>query len=404
MANPYLIQALYDPRPTNPAINDVKDTSSVTDTAAAPSTLPRTESLIETLYGSSFPTVAPTTELNHSIRQQPKESDKPMEEKEDESIPWVPPGPNVLIVSEKSDDAVLNPTPPCRTPTLSLESSVSHTVMSTTPSGALKYPPERYLPPPGLYYDQFSLPIIFGVGFFYDKCPTCWSKRHGSSKGAKCQRACTICGTKNHSEESCSLLYCTSSWYSERNISSRRASVRYRQIRPTDTELVVLQRVGLINHGSGRGDPVVPNMLHPLAQSFYYNKASPQLLDGLSTKFVEPQTSSPANTLLSGNVVNSSLDPRVQARITCNSTLSNQEKSTAVMKGTIVPEDAQAKVITSSQAIGRSVENKLQELENEVMKLKMENIVKDREIRNLRAENEQLRGGGYESGNKRPCI
>ena len=49
-------------------------------------------------------------------------------------------------------------------------------------------------------------------------------------------------------------------------------------------------------------------------------------------------------------------------------------------------------------------ESKMQQLEEEVLKLRMDNIAKDRELRRLQAEIEQLRGEGFQTGNKRPCL
>jgi hypothetical protein len=46
-------------------------------------------------------------------------------------------------------------------------------------------------------------------------------------------------------------------------------------------------------------------------------------------------------------------------------------------------------------------ESQLQRLEEENLRLRMEGIVKDRDIRRLKAEVEQLRGGAYETGDKR---
>ena len=189
-------------------------------------------------------------------------------------------------------------------------------------------------------------------------------------------------------------------------------------MRPLDTEIAVLQQMGLLKNCSARGDSVVPNMLHPLVQWFYRDKPSPQMLDvkstltkaipkpnigrGLATKFVEPQSISAAQTLSFGNFVNSSLDPRLQARNASSTNFSIQKPTTLVMTGTAVPYKTHA--TTSIHTLEDKAENVVQELEDEVMKLKMDNIMKDREIRRLRAENEQMRGKSYETGNKRPCI
>jgi hypothetical protein len=52
--------------------------------------------------------------------------------------------------------------------------------------------------------------------------------------------------------------------------------------------------------------------------------------------------------------------------------------------------DAQTKTAADTTSTPDGMEERLQELEEEVLNLKMENIVKDREIRKLESENEQL--------------
>ncbi|KAF1842158.1 uncharacterized protein K460DRAFT_420099 [Cucurbitaria berberidis CBS 394.84] len=421
MANPYLIQALYGPKPTAPAVNNATDdTSDATELVVAASTPTRTELLIETLYGRSHTASPPTAQPKHPARQQSMDLDEPMKDEENDSVPWVTTGSNVLPLVEKHGVVVMAATLPSGTTTRSIVGSTSSTVKPVKVPGALKYPPERYLPPAGPYYDQLNLPTIFGVGFLHEKCFTCWGKRHIFTKGVTCHRTCSICGTKDHREESCSRLYCALSWYCERGIPSRPDSVRYRQFRPIDTEIATLLDMGFITNSSGGDGPIFPNMLHPRVQQFYRDKPSPQILvlettptktklkrnrgRGLATKFVEPQPSWPAQTSVFRNVVNSSLDPRLQARVEDSSATSTLGPTTSTLLDTTVLSNAQANVCVSGYTLGDKGENTLQQLEDEIMKLKMDNILKDREIRRLRADNEQLRGNGYETGNKRPRM
>lgn len=173
----------------------------------------------------------------------------------------------------------------------------------------------------------------------------------------------------------------------------------------------------LIKNQAARGDPIVPNMLHPLVQSFYGNKPSPQPLNkkltlrkarsgsnkgrGVVTKPVESQLSTPGEARLSGTIVNSSLDPRLQTRLG-NLSICTEEDTKPVFTGIATAYNAQGKAHASSNTLEDKAETKIQELEDEVMNLKMDNIAKDREIRRLRAELAELQGEGYERGKKRP--
>lgn len=105
----------------------------------------------------------------------------------------------------------------------------------------------------------------------------------------------------------------------------------------------------------------------------------------------------------SNTVVNQSLDPRLQSR-------------SAVSKGSLTislsaPSEANATPDYHAQinvvagrisAFAYQSKDRLQELEGMIVRLTAENFEKDREIRRLNMENEQLRGGKYTRGNKRP--
>jgi hypothetical protein len=56
------------------------------------------------------------------------------------------------------------------------------------------------------------------------------------------------------------------------------------------------------------------------------------------------------------------------------------------------------------QDVKKRTEDRIQELEDEVLRLRMDVLLKDCEIMRLKSENEKLSGDGYERGSKRPCL
>ena len=203
------------------------------------------------------------------------------------------------------------------------------------------------------------------------------------------------------------------SWVHDRKAGRGVLKSQDRQYRPSQTELKVLLLLRLVLESKEHSAPIVPNMAHPLVQKFYRGKAAPQMLDKKLTGPVaitnpnigramltrgEPETSAPAAT---GNQVNASLDPRLQGRLAHTKTSITPTAATF----NLTDNTAQATGLVSNQNTnGGRMEERLQELEDELMKLKTENILKDREIRRLKTENGQLRGIGYDTGSKRPRV
>ncbi|KAF2133288.1 hypothetical protein P153DRAFT_393127 [Dothidotthia symphoricarpi CBS 119687] len=262
---------------------------------------------------------------------------------------------------------------------------------------ALKFPAERYLPPSGPYYDQFSLSQIFGPGFFHDCC------------------------------FSCVLLYCSTSWYGDRRIPCRIIGRPLRQVRPAKNEFAVLLQMGLLLKPEPKTNGIVPNMLHPIVRQFYHDKPAPKQLNQRMTTLTprsnigrelsartetqnSSQISSPAQSSARlPKSVRFSLDPHPQNRSKKNiSSISAETRPTVLAKTTIVC-ITQPDVLPAERGSSngyRDMDDRLQKLEEEVLELKKENIAKDREIRKLRTENEQMRGGnnGYEMGTKRQRL
>lgn len=112
------------------------------------------------------------------------------EDVEDQPEPWAPTGANTLTLGNKSAD---------------ISNSNSLRSVPLTASGkpemsrvSLKLPVERYLPPPGPYYDQFSLALILDIRFANDRCWVCWRSRRKCTMLAACTKTCRVCHTPDH--------------------------------------------------------------------------------------------------------------------------------------------------------------------------------------------------------------
>jgi hypothetical protein len=115
-----------------------------------------------------------------------------MKDPRDFTEPWTPTGSNLLPLGPKSTD----PSGSTSLPSLTMQPTTI--VKQATSATRLKFRPERYLPPPGPYYDQFSLALVLDIDFFNDKCWTCWGLQSTCSKRGTCTKTCKVCGTNNH--------------------------------------------------------------------------------------------------------------------------------------------------------------------------------------------------------------
>lgn len=193
--------------------------------------------------------------------------------------------------------------------------------------------------------------------------------------------------------------------------------LQYCQVRPDPRELIVLRRMRIISGNSGSSGTIVMNWQYPRSRVFYSGKkdsvaaiwrlnvtSSEPVLDSMGSTGItssEKVQSQQALTLCdqtaraSSHMVNSTLAPRLQVRHLVDMP-SAPWFTSANTEG---PQNLPANVSTSS-----SNEARLQELEIEVLKLRMDFVVKDREIRKLKADNEMLRGDTHATGRKRPCL
>lgn len=171
--------------------------------------------------------------------------------------------------------------------------------------------------------------------------------------------------------------------------------------------------MGMVLCSFRQGSQIVPNMRHPQVKTFYrketahtdaQNKpvgthsASSTNLDRV-TLMRSPNPSSSTSKV--GVQPNATLDPRLQGKF-AYMTMSKAESP--------APSDPVSEIAASSTAapdmrgytqIEDLAEARLQELEDEVLKLRMENVQKDREIRRLKSETAKLRGMDDEPGLKR---
>ena len=118
-----------------------------------------------------------------------------MEDLEEETKPWVPTGSNTLpfrVMSAENVPLSSSPTP--------VQTPIGPS--SATLRGRLKLPPERYLPPPGPFYDQFTLALIFGMNFSVSVCWVCWDLPSNCTRRHVCTNECKVCGGRHPGEVS----------------------------------------------------------------------------------------------------------------------------------------------------------------------------------------------------------
>ncbi|KAF2644687.1 hypothetical protein P280DRAFT_514156 [Massarina eburnea CBS 473.64] len=414
----------------------------------------------------------------HAARLRLMESEDPYDEEVPKEVQGRRTGSNVLPVGSKSTPATIGAPRRSTTPSTAIGSqagavpsiprivSLNSNVWPPKPKISEPTPPKaepmRYLPPPGDYYDQYSLPAIFGTDYFAckaAKCFNCWSNEClMSSNWTQCSLECGICGTKDHQRKGCNMLYCSFSWHNEHGTVFYMDNL---QIRPTWKEAQPLSHIGLLKavKKGGRLDIIVPNLSHPIAQRFYRHDPPPKALavkTAQSDRFSTQSSTLPSlpdlAASISGNRVNAGLDPRLRGRLadrptgTVNLTFdgpmqgfsspSSQPRrpfsscpisSTEAMElkagDNIAPlhpmmgrtqridrpnsyqsmhrisTDAEAEAVIKSDP-----ETRIQELEDQVLDIQRSLVAKDREIRKLKAENEQLRGqenSAYTVGSKR---
>jgi hypothetical protein len=150
-------------------------------------------------------------------------------------------------------------------------------------------------------------------------------------------------------------------------------------------------------------------MAHSLVEEFYRGKELPHLMNGQMPKklTLKEQLAVAVDMLKSSNVrseVDASRDPRLQGRATSTTATMNPHATPFSNLHKPTQDIAVATAATSCPGISTDVEDRIQELKDENMKLRTQNIQKDREISRLKNEVEQLRGAGYETGNERPRV
>ncbi|KAI4703778.1 hypothetical protein J4E89_009747 [Alternaria sp. Ai002NY15] len=348
MANLYLMQALYAPKPPQPT----------------PS--PGVSALDDDVQQQQRQSTTPER-LSMMDVEEPPEPDS------EAAARWKPTGANVQPVGIKSELASSDAADRFLESLPSFPGNVAVTASSpssmTLPAG-LTYPIERYLPPAGPYYDQNALLPVFGPIFFKYK----------------------------------------PYWYRQQEIPCGPETVRDRQIRPDKQELAVLSRIGVMYNARGPNNTVLVNPMHPIVQDFYKDKprskalmrkifeadprhrstsipsrSGPTLVANAPAQQPLPPLMSPYTIPIRS--VDNSLDPRLQGRTSYGAPgqLSLPQPDTA-SNSSATPTDPE------------DIEKKLQDQEVENLNLRMQAVVKDREIRKLRAELEQLRAQAADTG------
>jgi hypothetical protein len=145
-------------------------------------------------------------------------------------------------------------------------------IVAVSPIQELLDPIERYLPPAGQYYDQFTITLVkkFLAGNA-KRCCSCWFYlRHGKTRS--CKYTCLVCGTDAHHGASCHLIFASVKWWSEQGYPPKTSIQR----RPNPREMVYLIITGVILYRPGMAyrEPIVVNMMHPVVREFY-NGAKP---------------------------------------------------------------------------------------------------------------------------------
>ncbi|KAI4648391.1 uncharacterized protein J4E79_010013 [Alternaria viburni] len=381
MANLYLMQALYAPKP--PQSTPSPGVSALDDSAQPRQSQSATPE--QAIHGER---------LRMMKREEPPEPDSQVTER------WKPTGANVQPVRIKSEPSHSDAADRFLQSLPSFPSSIAVTPSSPSsmslPDG-LTYPVERYLPPAGSYYDQNALLHVFGPIFFkYKPCMICWTCHPAAGYSTtSCGKVCKVCGTRRHPDE---------------EIPCGPETVRDRQIRPDKQELAVLSYIGVMYLARGPNNTVLVNPMHPIVQDFYKDKprskammrkiyeadprhrstsipsrSGPKLVANAPQQQPLPPPMGPYTMPIRS--VDNSLDPRLQGRSSHGApvglTLSQPETASSNSETPTDPED---------------IEKKLQDQEVENLNLRMQAVVKDREIRKLRAELEQLRAQSANTG------
>lgn len=164
--------------------------------------------------------------------------------------------------------------------------------------------------------------------------------------------------------------------------------------------------MGIVLETMRHESPVRPNMAHPLVQQFYRNKDSPNPIttphSGNTTMAPNigreslMRSDTPLSMLTkSEQQATVSLDPRLQGRFAYTTMTADLLSGLSGSSGAVVEDNRGQEENGRDLQVGGDTESRLQELEDEVLKLKADCVAKDREMRRLKSENEKLRSVSY---------
>ncbi|KAF7681327.1 hypothetical protein GT037_000303 [Alternaria burnsii] len=414
MANSYLMQSLYDPNSPAPA---VKSEAPVSEEGEI-----REQN--ETTNSEHY--------IHDARRQLIESNEEPIEVDRQVDQCWKPTGANKQPIGIKSEspaaryDQGISSFPSF----LHIETPAPLPPLLVNTAHKLRYPVERYLPPAGIYYDQLALPTVFGTHFFKKECcKVCWIMHYNPVGGSatSCGKKCQVCGTSRHKHESCPLLYCSAQWYHERCVPHRPKTLYDRQIRPEDDELAIMCEIGVLDRTRGPNGIIIAKPDHPVVKAFYDGRPDPQ---PMTTRIMD--TERKPRSVFTTTAEGFSFVPNVQSQQTLSLRKRPFSLPSTTVNNSLDPylrdpytptyparhESIQHKIVMDQNDITTTnplhTEDKLQEQEIEILKLKMEAAIKDREVRKLKAENDALKleneklriypistGGTFETGSKR---
>jgi hypothetical protein len=162
--------------------------------------------------------------------------------------------------------------------------------------------------------------------------------------------------------------------------------------------------------------PIIPNMAHPTVKNFYHKKPisrviqkkldgkNPELMINTGREVLMRSDSLPVTPPKTRNQVNANLDPRLQGKVAYATALGPSIQRAVGMTESSIQGATTHNTAALDQDVKKKTEDRIQELEDEVLRLRMDVLLKDCEIMRLKSENEKLSGDGYETGSKRPCL
>ncbi|CBX91008.1 predicted protein [Plenodomus lingam JN3] len=144
----------------------------------------------------------------------------------------------------------------------------------------LPFPIGRYLPPNGVYHDQYAIGEAMNSSAMdpRGKCLSCYRPKHGTA-GPRCQKKCLICDTQDHPGKPCKRLYFELDWWKEHGRILEIGSDM--PVRPSLAEWAYLSIAGILEGISAPGGPIVVCWDHPVVKEHYPRPPGPEIKHSL---------------------------------------------------------------------------------------------------------------------------